>query len=379
MGSPDLLINKNGKIQKTLPAALKKDPKVIELKQRITHLKRQSSRMRLSLETAMCRGDVFTASELKDLMKHPLLSPILSRLILTGEKMGYPTNEGSALKDYKGETYQLDPDDKLRIAHPVDLLKTGEWSKWQAECFESERIQFFKQIFRELYILTETEKNDLTCSYRYQGHQVQPAKSTALLGSRSWVNHPDEGTRRTFHDENITAHLNFNYGFFTPAEVEGLTIESICFTERGDWTPVELDKVPPRIFSEVMRDLDLVVSVAHAGGVDPEATASTVEMRASLITQTQQMLKLDNIRIKDNRVFIDGTIGNYTVHLGSGVVHKLPGGQICMVPVHSQHRGRIFLPFADNDPKTAEIISKVIMLAKDKEIKDPTILEQIKQ
>jgi len=28
--------------------------------------------------------------------------------------------------------------------------------------------------------------------------------------------------------------------------------------------------VPPRLFSEVMRDLDLVVSVAHAGGVDPQ-------------------------------------------------------------------------------------------------------------
>jgi hypothetical protein len=31
----------------------------------------------------------------------------------------------------------------------------------------------------------------------------------------------------------------------------------------------------------------------------------------------------------------------------------------------------------DNDPKTAEIVSKVIMLARDEQIKDPTILEQI--
>ena len=68
---------------------------------------------------------------------------------------------------------------------------------------------------------------------------------------------------------------------------------------------------------------------------------------------------------------------DYNVNLGSGVVHKQPGGALCIIPVHSQHRGRIFLPFVDNDPKTAEIVSKVILLARDDQIKDPTILEQI--
>jgi len=35
------------------------------------------------------------------------------------------------------------------------------------------------------------------------------------------------------------------------------------------------------------------------------------------------------------------------------------------------------LPFVDNDPITAEIVSNVVMLAKDDQIKDLTILEQI--
>jgi hypothetical protein len=50
---------------------------------------------------------------------------------------------------------------------------------------------------------------------------------------------------------------------------------------------------------------------------------------------------------------------------------------LCIIPVHSQHRGRLFLPFADDDPRTAEVLSKVILLARDSEIKDPTILQQI--
>jgi hypothetical protein len=65
------------------------------------------------------------------------------------------------------------------------------------------------------------------------------------------------------------------------------------------------------------------------------------------------------------------------VHLGSGVVHKQPGGSLCVVAVSAQHRGRLFLPFADDDPRTAEVLSKVLLLARDQEIQDPTILQQI--
>ena len=38
---------------------------------------------------------------------------------------------------------------------------------------------------------------------------------------------------------------------------------------------------------------------------------------------------------------------------------------------------KLFLPFADDDPKSAEVLSKVLLLARDEEIKDPTILEQL--
>ena len=48
------------------------------------------------------------------------------------------------------------------------------------------------------------------------------------------------------------------------------------------------------------------------------------------------------------------------------------------MPVHSQHRGRVFLPFIDDDPKPAEIMAKVLLFAQDDKIKDVFILEQIK-
>ena len=74
---------------------------------------------------------------------------------------------------------------------------------------------------------------------------------------------------------------------------------------------------------------------------------------------------------------IAGTRANYTVHLGSGVVHQKGGAMLHILPVHSQKRGKLFLPFVDEDPKTAEIMSKIVLLAEDQSIKDPSILEQI--
>jgi predicted DNA-binding WGR domain protein len=126
-----------------------------------------------------------------------------------------------------------------------------------------------------------------------------------------------------------------------------------------------------------MRDIDLVVSVAHRGEVDPEASASTIEMRAALIRETCQLLNLANVEIKQNHALIQGTYGMYSLHLGSGGIQLLPGGALVVLPVHSQHRGRLFLPFADDDPRTAEVISKVLLLARDEEIQDPTILDQL--
>ncbi len=126
-----------------------------------------------------------------------------------------------------------------------------------------------------------------------------------------------------------------------------------------------------------MRDVDLAVSVAHAGGVDPETSHSTIELRKAVIGFNIKLFKLTNVRLEGTHAFVTGKYGEYTIHLGSGVTHKKPGVLINVLPVHSQSRGKIFLPFIDEDPKTAEILSKIILFAEDSKIKDPFIMEQI--
>jgi hypothetical protein len=377
-GVASLEVMKNGKPLKSIPASLKKDAEVEELKDRLQELKRQRSRVRDALEDAMCRGDRFAAAELRALFEHPVLAPSVAKIVFLGDGVaGYPAEGGRVLRDHAGSVHVIGNDEEVRIAHPHDLLARGDWSAWQRECFTAERIQPFKQLFRELYPITQAER-ELVRTKRYAGHQVNPRQALALLGGRGWVARPDEGVSRTFHEEGLTVRLSFQEPFTTPAEIEGLTLEDVIFTKTGVWQVWPLATIPPRLFSEALRDLDLVVSVAHRGGVDPEATASTVEMRGALVRETTSLLGLDNVEVMPNHAIVRGSRGTYSVHLGSANVMLMPGTSIPIVAVHSQHRGRLFLPFADDDPRTAEVLSKVLLLARDKEIRDPNILDWIR-
>ncbi|MCP3935653.1 MAG: hypothetical protein GY708_09815 [Actinomycetia bacterium] len=42
-----------------------------------------------------------------------------------------------------------------------------------------------------------------------------------------------------------------------------------------------------------------------------------------------------------------------------------------------ERQGRVFLPFLDDDPMTAEIATRVVTLGRDSEIKDAGLLAQL--
>lgn len=378
-GTPDLAVTRAGRPLKSVPAALRKEPEITALQVRKAELTKQAIRVRASLEAAMVAQEAFALADLAELRRHPVVAPMLATLVWVTDDgvtrlLG---NAFGALPEGPGSSRRA-PDGPLRIAHPVHFVADGTWVAWQERLFKSGRRQPFKQVFRELYVPTEEELKGGPVSQRYDGHQVQPRQALALFSSRGWVASHDVGdAARTFHSYGLIARVTTDTGFLTAAEADLPAIDGVRFTRRGDYLAQPLDAVPRVAFSEAMRDLDLVVSVAHAGGVDPEATASTTEMRAALLRETMRLLKLDNIGFSGQHAIITGRLGEYSVHLGSGTVHRRPGGAVCIIPVGSQHRGRLFLPFADDDPKTAEVIAKVLLLARDHEIKDPTILGQL--
>ena len=376
-GKTDIVVTKGDKKQKSIPAKYKKDKQVLALKEGKSYLSKQYSRTRLSLENAMVNEDKFTAAEIHKIMQHPIVKVMLSKLVLFSpekEISGFYAN--GVLTDTEGKKHSLKEDAVLVIAHPSHLYKAVQWDLYQKYLFAERLVQPFKQVFRELYLVTKDELELGAKSERYQGHQIQPQKTVALLRGRGWTVSHEDGLQKVYHKLGLMATMYAMADWFSPADTEAPTLEHIVFYSLENYKPIPLKDVPTVVFSEIMRDIDLVVSVAHVGGVDPEASHSTLQMRAALATESAQLFKLKNITVKERHILVAGTLGEYSIHLGSGQVSK-NGLSLAILPVHSQHRGRMFLPFVDDDPKSAEIISKMKLLSEDNKIQDPTILAQI--
>jgi hypothetical protein len=139
---------------------------------------------------------------------------------------------------------------------------------------------------------------------------------------------------------------------------------------------VDLNKVDPVVFSEVMRDMDLLASVAQVGDDDVRWSTETAERRTELIINLMDDIGLSQVTCEGHYAFIEGKLSKYRIHLGSGVIHIQPGNYLCIVP-EAQKNEELYLPFADVDKRMAEIISKIFLLISDDQIADETILEQI--
>jgi len=374
-GNPAIVYERDGKPLKTLPTVLKRNTYILELKKVQTNLKEQYSRTRKMFEEAMTMASTFYVHELETLLQNPVVAPMLSLLVFKeGEFMGFYAR--GALTSVEGVQHKLTSESALTIAHPLDFYRYGVWSAFQRYLFEKQLCQPFKQVFRELYLKTVDELEG-DYSLRYAGYQVQPNKIVATLKTRGWVVEAESGLQKIFYKENIIGQIYALADWFSPADIEAPTIEYVVFCDRKTGRQIKLADVPERLFSEVMRDVDLGVSVAYVGGVDPETSASVVELRKAIIENNIALFKLSNVTFSKTFAIVEGKRASYSVHLGSGVVHQKAGAAIHVLPVHSQHRGRLFLPFVDDDPKTAEIMTKVLFFAEDMKIKDPYILEQI--
>ena len=405
-GTPVILCEKDGKNLKSVPARLKKDEWIVSLNTVYKKLKEQSGRCIRMFEQAMTEGETFRYEELTELCANPVAEPVIRALVFieqetftvrenkendngksvgkigNGEKKrrnGYFTDKG--LTDAEGNLIPVKPDTVLRVAHPVELYQQDVLEAFQRGCYAkissgAVRKQPFKQIFREFYVKLKEELEQKN-SHMFEGYQVEPRKALACLKGRGWIADVEEGIQKVCYGTDIVARIIVLSDWITVEDLMTPSIDWIDFYDRINHKPVYVKDVPDIVYSEIMRDVDLAVSVAYVGGVDPETCRSGIEMRKVIAEYNLPLFGLKNVEFIKNHAVIEGKRGTYTVHMGSGVVRHRGGPQIYIRAVPAQRRGRIFLPFVDEDPKTAEILSKIILFAQDDKIKDPEILRQM--
>ncbi len=385
LGKTELVIEKEGKKLKSVPSAVKGEEEFDLRKEFVTKLRNQYSRCVSMFENSMENRDYYSGTELLLLCKNPVISAIIKNLVFISDKDSDKNVICMISEDgfigVNGESADVASDSLFRLVHSYDLYVGKCWHDYQKCFFEKQQSsgvkQPFKQVFRELY-LKLPEELDAMDSRMFAGNQIQPSKAKAVLKTRQWVADYEAGLQKIYYKDNIIANIYALADWFSPSDIEYPTIEYVSFCDRKNFEPIKISDLSPIVYSEVMRDTDLAVSVAHAGGVDPLTSHSTIEMRKVIVSFNLELFKLSNVSLEGTHAIVKGTLCDYSIHLGSGVIHKLGGQMINVLPVHSQHRGKIFLPFVDDDPKTAEIMSKIILFAQDNKIKDPYIIEQIK-
>ena len=286
-------------------------------------LRRRRGRIRASLEEAMVRGD--------ELHRAPS-SPSSPRTRCCGRcsSGSSSSTRTGGLAWAGGRRAASGCGSRTR-----STCSAADWPAWQRECLERRVAQPFKQVFRELYLPTRDEREAREGSARYAGHQIQPGKALALLGGRGWVNHREDGLRRTFHDARVTASLWVENGYLTPAEVEPPAIELVVFTPLGEWTPIAARRRPaarvqrgdarprPRRLRRPRRR-------RRPRGERLDGRDARRPGR-----ETCALLGIENVRVEGTQALIDGELGEYSVHLGSARRAPAPGRRRLHRPRHA--------------------------------------------
>jgi hypothetical protein len=332
-------------------------------------------------------------------LKHPLLRTITRRLIWQFDDTAAVPHDGKLIAA-TGRPINPGKNANVSLWHPIDADPKTVVA-WRNRLDDLKITQPFKQAHREIYILTDAERRTGTYSNRFAAHILRQHQFAALCSQRGWDYHVQGD-----FDSCSTPTLRI------PAH--GLTAEFYAEPIRGEKTQREiflylssdqvrfgrsLKEVPPVIFSEIMRDVDLFVGVASVMN-DPTWRATGPQSHLDYWNQWSfgalsenaktrrlvlerllpRLAHTSQFSLKDKWLIVRGSLRTYKIHLGSGNILMEPNDQyLCIVADRapaSKVPQRLFLPF-EGDTTLSLILSKALLLANDAKINDQTILRQI--
>jgi len=431
----------DGKIQKSVPASIKADfsEELKDLKAAAKGVEQMLSAQRERLDGLFLQERQWPTDVWRErYVDHPVVGVLARRLIWSFQNTGL---EASGV--WLGDT-MVNCDDEpidwieaegttVELWHPVgrpmdDVLSWRHWLE------RHEVRQPFKQAHRELYLLTDAERRTGTYSNRYAAHVLRQHQFHALCLARGWKNQlrlmvddtyspPTKvleqwGLRVEFWVDTVGDDYAVDttdsgvFRYLTTDQVRFYRLEADrhrahatggrFFTDGLPGPvnePLPLEVIPPIVFTEVMRDVDLFVGVASVGN-DPTWSdggpgglyreywhrfsfgdlTPSAQTRKQVLERLVSRLKIGpRCSFSEKFLVVQGEIRTYKIHLGSGNILMEPNDQyLCIVPDSSAvaKGDSVFLPF-EGDRTLSIILSKAMLLADDRAIKDPTIVRQI--
>jgi hypothetical protein len=408
----------DGKLQKSVPVEVKEKQaaELKTLKRTIQDIGKMLPAQRQRLERLLASEREWDFDKWRQrYLDHPLLAHLSRRLIwhFRQESQTAPGIwlDGKIVDVHGRPLAWLSAKTKVRIWHPLgqDVEIVSSWRNW----LESRQMtQPFKQAHREIYILTDAERQTDTYSNRFAAHILRQHQFTALAKDRGWT-YRLQGAFDSHNTPTLLLpqwNLAVEFWVDSPGDRQDtadsgiflhVATDQVRFCEPGAG-PKSLSEVPALIFSEVMRDVDLFVGVCSLGN-DPAwqdrgeggqfagywhdysfgDLSATAKTRREVLEKLLPRLKIaGKCSLLDKFLKVKGDLRTYKIHLGSGNILMEPNDSyLCIVPARASQdpalRQNIILPF-EGDNTLAIILSKAFLLANDTKIKDETILRQIK-
>jgi hypothetical protein len=375
-----LRISRDGKPRKSVPAPVRKTDAYAEARAEVERLRAQARRVRTMLERLLTTGALLDPDRLARVLTLAPARAALERLVLRDNGGGTGLLEAGGLRGLDGTLRPIAG--PAGIAHPWHLLGAETLGAWQREIVRRRLVQPIKQVFRELYVVTPAERAAGAASHRFSGRVVDADTMTRLLAARGWTIDRYEGASKANGPTRAVIRILTSAipGEGGVADLREIWFQPTAATLYDQATALPLDAVDPLVLSETMRDADLVVSVAGRGdGVS--SSAEQVLRRGELVAALAADLGLGNVSVDGRFAHVRGRRASYRVHLASASIHLAEGGYVCVVPAGwGLDAPGLFLPFADGDDRgTAEVMSKVLLLAADDTITDPSIIAQIER
>ncbi|MCR9197655.1 MAG: DUF4132 domain-containing protein [Planctomycetaceae bacterium] len=406
-------LRQDGKEQKSVPAAVKAEfaDDLKELKANIKDMEKMLSAQRGRIESQYLEPASWPFATWKErYLDHPVVGTIARRLLWK-----FSSADGDITALYgdgqfigaDGEGVSFADDATVQLWHPLNEPAESVLA-WRVLLEERGICQPFKQAHREVYLVTAAELTTQTYSNRQAAHILSQAQYRSLAQSRRWkVNFlgawdgGDEGLAEIkLNHFGMRAEFHVNAAYEEDEyEVRYVSTDQVRFFQPADDNqPISLVDVPPIVFSEIMRDVDLFVGVASVGNDPnwqdggPEGTyrdywhnyafgdlTETAATRKEVLQRLIPRLKIaDKCRIDGRFLEVQGQLRTYRIHLGSSNILMAPNDQyLCIVPARTGSKvDRISLPF-EGDSTLSVILSKAFLLVDDHKIKDPSIISQI--
>ena len=423
----------NGNIQKSVPASVRREQAdaLKALRARVRDIQKMLRAQRERIDRMFLDPRSWSLEVWRErYLDHPLVGIIARRLIWRfqyGKTIRTGIDQDGALVDAKGKTLAPHARSKVSLWHPLDGT-TKEALAWRSWIETNAVTQPFKQAHREIYLLTDAERETRRYSNRFAAHIVRQHQLNALCAVRGWKHQthmrntydPVEVTHRVLAHWKLRAEywadtVVVDSGYVEPAQylstdqVRFLPADSettCALTDGSGWRSADVDslpleKVPPLVFSEILRDVDLFVGAASVGN-DPEwqdggleglrgqhrdywelfsfgELGQTAQTRREVLERLVPQLKIaDRCTFEGRYLVVQGDRHRYRIHIGSSNV--LIDGQsqyLCIVSRGLDPQvDRIALPF-EGDYTLALILSKAFLLANDTKIEKQSILRQL--